>query len=579
MNRTPTPPSRIASVLVAVSMLVATLGIFAVSPAHAASPNWIYMVGDSLTQGSLPYQSAEFDRVGWPNRQVSGYHSRSVRNAVLADPYPSGLAAVDGLRAAHGNSKNWVVALGTNDSGLFGASQYPTLIREMLDQIGPGRRVMWVNIYMPKTPHRQTNWNNALNQVALERPDQLVVFDFASLAAQNPGWMSGDKIHLTSTGYAGRSAAIADASVQLMSGAEQVPEIVPTINVAGGTAGLVPVGPTRAFDSRSGAPFNPGETRSLTLTDVVPADTTVVAVNITAADPAADGFITAYPCDRPLPDASNLNFLAGRNASSLALVRLDSDHLLCLFSVAATDVIVDVTAAFVPGHGSRLTPVGPTRLADTRSNGAPLDAGATLEVDVGLVTAAMVNITVADPAGNGYVTAYPCDTPRPETSSLNYDVGRSARANAAIIPAGPNASVCIYTHAPTHIVVDIIGTFTPGGDLLFQPVDVTRLLDTRTGRGGWLGKMLSGQTITVQAPGAADKVVVGTLTAVHPSGSGYLTAWSGDGTVDVSNLNYEAAEVIANAATSMVADDSRFRLLSVGSGGHVVFDVAGWFTP
>ena len=36
----------------------------------------------------------------------------------------------------------------------------------MMEQIGVGHYVMWVNIYLPAKQLRQDNWNNALTTVA-----------------------------------------------------------------------------------------------------------------------------------------------------------------------------------------------------------------------------------------------------------------------------------------------------------------------------------------------------------------------------------------------------------------------------
>ena len=70
----------------------------------------------------------------------------------------------------------------------------------------------------------------------------------------------------------------------------------------------------------------------------------------------------------------------------------------------------------------------PTRILATRSGpgGQRLGAGAVLELQVGGVggvpgnAAAVVNFTVANPAGTGYVTVYPCGVARPVASNRPY---------------------------------------------------------------------------------------------------------------------------------------------------------------
>ncbi len=181
-------------------------------PSQVAASGTIHdgvsMVGDSLTSGSLLYQADDFAAVGWPDAWIDAHASRGIRTHVSADPH-TGLTAVDALRARHGDTRMWVVALGTNDAGIFAAPRYDELIGAMLDRIGSGHVVTWVNIYLPHATARQTAWNSALDAVAAARPDELRIFDWARLAAQHPAWLARDNIHCNPTGYRERSTAIA----------------------------------------------------------------------------------------------------------------------------------------------------------------------------------------------------------------------------------------------------------------------------------------------------------------------------------------------------------------------------------
>jgi hypothetical protein len=62
--------------------------------------------------------------------------------------------------------------------------------------------------------------------------------------------------------------------------------------------------------------------------------------------------------------ASTLNYLAGVATANLALVGVGAGGRICVTSLAASDVVVDL-AASVPGGGG-YTAAGPVRLADTR---------------------------------------------------------------------------------------------------------------------------------------------------------------------------------------------------------------------
>jgi lysophospholipase L1-like esterase len=197
-----------ALVLSGVLAAVAIVEPGGVAAATAGRQRGVLTVGDSLTFGSLPDQSPAFIGAGWTSSHVSAHGSRGVVTKVSNDPY-TGLTAVDALRRTFGNDAEWVIALGTNDVRRHDRSRYDDLIRTMLDRIGRTRPVVWVNLYLPHQPERMMTWNAALATVSAERPDQLFVYDWAALAAQNPAWLTADGVHYTTAGYRARAFAIA----------------------------------------------------------------------------------------------------------------------------------------------------------------------------------------------------------------------------------------------------------------------------------------------------------------------------------------------------------------------------------
>ena len=209
----------------------------------------------------------------------------------------------------------------------------------------------------------------------------------------------------------------------------------------------------------------------------MPAAATAAVVNLTVDAPAGDGYLSAYPCGTAAPLASNLNYAAGRPRGAAATVTLDAAGRLCLRSYAATDVIVDVSGAYVAGDGgARFTPTTPARLVDTRAGGR-LAAGdvVTVAVPTG-ASAATVNLTATGAAGAGFLTAYRCDQPRPLTSNVNYGTGQTV-ANLAVVPVGADGRLCVYASAATDVIVDLLGTAGAAG-LRYQAAAPVRLLDT-----------------------------------------------------------------------------------------------------
>jgi len=175
----------------------------------------VSVVGDSLTEGTLPYQADTLSYLDWSSTAIDAFRSRGIRTKMKGDPH-TGLTAVDAIRETSGDSDLWVVALGTNDAGFYPLDKQPEVIREMLDQIGDGHYVLWVNVYLPGTPKRQKAWNASLATVAAERPSQMFILDWATLAEENPKWMTGDKIHCSTVGYKNRASVIAQATKTLV---------------------------------------------------------------------------------------------------------------------------------------------------------------------------------------------------------------------------------------------------------------------------------------------------------------------------------------------------------------------------
>ena len=215
----------------------------------------------------------------------------------------------------------------------------------------------------------------------------------------------------------------------------------------------------------------------------VPADASAVVVNVTATEPDGPGYLTVYPCGTPPPLASNVNYVAGQNVPNLVIARLGADGKVCIFSLAPTHVVADVSGWFPAGHAYQS--LSPVRLVDTRTGlGAPpekVPAGGTLTVAVtgqgiGADAAAVVlNVTATEPEGPGYLTVYPCGAARPVASNVNYDVGQNV-PNLVTAAVGADGTVCIFSLTATHVVVDANGWFPDAS--AYKAVSPVRVLDT-----------------------------------------------------------------------------------------------------
>jgi lysophospholipase L1-like esterase len=164
-------------------------------------------VGDSLTGMSSEQSLARLRAAGWAPITLNAQSGRRIPEAgTRKNPdgtvtkVISGIAAVQHIRATEPDAPTWIVGLGTNDIGATGPDPVAVrkVIEQMLDEIGPGHRIAWVNIHHGTDPEGTAVFNSVLAAVAAERTD-LVVADWAALAT-TPGYLIDDHIHLTEAG-------------------------------------------------------------------------------------------------------------------------------------------------------------------------------------------------------------------------------------------------------------------------------------------------------------------------------------------------------------------------------------------
>ena len=89
-----------------------------------------------------------------------------------------------------------------------------------------------------------------------------------------------------------------------------------------------------------------------------------MSLNVTAVGPQSDGFATVFPCGGAVPTASNLNYRAGDVVPNAVITDLDDSGKVCVYTFAATHLIVDVNGAFPTQSAFRAPAAGaPLRLS------------------------------------------------------------------------------------------------------------------------------------------------------------------------------------------------------------------------
>lgn len=209
----------------------------------------------------------------------------------------------------------------------------------------------------------------------------------------------------------------------------------------------------------------------------VGAQAAAVALNVASTGSLTPGYLTVYPCGAERPGAANLTYPPGATVANSVVAKVGSGGKICIFTLAATHIVVDVTGWFP--MSDEYTPTSPQRLLETRTSeqiptvdglanrSGRRAADSVIELQVtgraGVsndASAVVLNLAVVAPQGAGFVTVYPCGTARPLTASANYAAG-DIRSNLVVAKIGTGGKVCIYTLAATDLVVDLNGTFGP----------------------------------------------------------------------------------------------------------------------
>jgi len=209
-----------------------------------------------------------------------------------------------------------------------------------------------------------------------------------------------------------------------------------------------------------------------------------VALNVTALEPDAPGFVTVQACGLDTVATSNLNVVPGAVTPNLVMAQPDADGDICVIPSTTTHLIVDRFASFPADAPIDLVP--PERVRDTRSDGSVRSPGRVVRFavdDTSLptgtpVTGVFMNVTIVEAGAAGFATAYPCADGRPEASNVNFVAGQTV-ANFAVVRPDANGEICVYSDAASDILIDVMGSSGPG----FQGIVPTRLIDTRNGIG------------------------------------------------------------------------------------------------
>ena len=281
--------------------------------------------------------------------------------------------------------------------------------------------------------------------------------------------------------------------------------------------------------------------------------------------------------------------------------------------------VVPRVAAEGLGAGGEYHPLTPDRIYDSRAD-SPVNEPApgpkpatpdqqTFDIDLlgqgGVpddpagVLAVVVNITVTEPTGAGWLNAYGAGSIDAGLASIvNFSANQTV-PNLSIVRPGlvdGNLTIKLFStnaRGTAHVIVDVFGWFStsahPTSGARLVPISPGRLVDTREGTGA-LGARSSipltirGATLKTGdvVPDSPDVVgVVLNLTGVNnlPTSTGTYLSVLPDQPVDnpsTSNVNLVRSQIKPNMVIVPVGEDGRVHVFNLAGATHIVVDVVGY---
>ncbi len=247
---------------------------------------------------------------------------------------------------------------------------------------------------------------------------------------------------------------------------------------------LIGVDPSRVLETRPGlsppgqkGKLGPGREIELRVTGrngVPGSGVSAVVLNVTGVEGNDRGFITVYPGNVTRPTTSNIN-LAGPGATrpNTVIVPVSPAGTIKIFAQQGAHIVVDVTAFFTDSSApdtddGLFVRINPSRLGDSRSVGVgPLLPGGRVQFNVAgrlgipfTANAGVFNLTATESRDRGFVTGYPTEITRPDTSNLNLPGPNETIANLAVLPLRPpSGSITLFTQTGASLIMDTTGYF------------------------------------------------------------------------------------------------------------------------
>jgi hypothetical protein len=200
------------------ALAASTVGAYGARPALALPllpprpPKSFVMIGDSITAGAQRTVTALMSRSGFSSVIVNGQNSRRIDVGNRKRGLVAGTEVASYVAASHPSPLVWVIALGTNDAGIYrDGAAYADLIEHMLSVVPSTAPLAWINTYRRDQLRSCEILNVALNDVLAKRRNSAVGNWFEQCALPESRLLSSDGVHPNPRGVLAFADTVASA--------------------------------------------------------------------------------------------------------------------------------------------------------------------------------------------------------------------------------------------------------------------------------------------------------------------------------------------------------------------------------
>ncbi len=200
------------------SLAASTVGAYGARPALALRllpprpPRSFVMIGDSISAGAQREVTALMRQSGFSSVTVNAQNSRRIDVGNRKRGPIAGTDVASYVVASHPSPLLWVIALGTNDAGIYrDRAAYADLIERMLSIVPATAPLAWINTYRLDQLRSCGMLNAALNDTLAKRPNSTVGDWFEQCAMPESRLLNSDGVHPNTRGVRAFADTVASA--------------------------------------------------------------------------------------------------------------------------------------------------------------------------------------------------------------------------------------------------------------------------------------------------------------------------------------------------------------------------------